>query len=634
MFTDMVGYTAISQKNESLAMELLGEQQRILRSFFPKYSGREIKTIGDGFLVEFESALEAIRCAFEIQKSLHELNSNRSAERKIPLRIGIHLGDVIHNQSDVYGDAVNIASRIEPLASPGGICFTEQIYSQIKNKFESPMNSLGMRELKNVSEPIEVFELLLPWEGNELKAHGSDIRRIAILPFASLSPDPNDVFLADGITEEIISTTAGISGLEVISRTSVMGYKGTSKKVKEIGKELDVGSILEGSFRKAGNRIRVTAQLIDVSGDKHLWSQSYDKLLDDVFAVQTDIAKQVAESLRVKILAPELERLERKPTLSSKAYSLYLRGRYHWHKRDVHEMDRAVEYFEEAIREDENFALGYVGLADCFEIIASNLRIEKEKNHQRAKEMLARALELEPDLAEAHATKGLVLSNELRLREAEKELRKAIELKPSYSSAHQWYSLTLASLSRWEEALVQIEKAVELDPFSAVISTNHCGYYLYRRDYGKALEIMKKASELAPTYAFPHLFLARIYVKLKMIEDVKRELELYVRLAEDVNRHAKKIAETELAFAESDVDATRKLLPELEPHVGEPFFYLSVDIARFYFWLGEKEKGFEWLERSYSAREFQLPFAITEEDFDTARQDVRFVSIQERIKNL
>jgi adenylate cyclase len=197
----------------------------------------------------------------------------------------------------VYGDAVNIASRIEPLASPGGICVSEQVYAQIKNKFEFPLSSIGERSLKNVSEPVEVYRVVLPWEKKNESESSLEKTRIAVLPFTSMSPDPNDQYFADGITEEIISIVSGISGLNVISRTSVMSYKGTTKKLGEIGRELDVGSILEGSFRKAGNRIRITAQLIDVVGDKHLWAQNYDKTLDDIFAVQSEIAERWRGSL-------------------------------------------------------------------------------------------------------------------------------------------------------------------------------------------------------------------------------------------------------------------------------------------------------------------------------------------------
>ena len=370
MFTDLVGYTALTQRNEALAMQLLEEHRKLVRPLFPKHDGREIKTIGDAFLVEFASALEAARCAFDIQQELHEMNSGRTQNMRVLLRIGIHLGDVIHGQNDVYGDAVNIASRIEALASPGGICVTQQVYDQIKNKFEFPLSTLGEKNLKNVEEPIEVYKVILPWEKKGESESSLEKNRIAILPFANWSPDPNDQYFADGITEEIISIVSGISGLSVISRTSAMSYKGTTKKLGEIGRELDVGSILEGSFRKAGNRIRITTQLIDVVGDKHLWAQNYDKTLDDIFAVQSEIAEKVAAELKIRLVDSEKRVIEKKDTENTEAYTCFLRGRELLREETEASLKQAIVLFEKAIELDPNFARAYVGEAECHQLLA------------------------------------------------------------------------------------------------------------------------------------------------------------------------------------------------------------------------------------------------------------------------
>ncbi|MDG6912760.1 MAG: hypothetical protein JRN35_06740 [Nitrososphaerota archaeon] len=518
MITDIVGYTEKTQRNESLAMSLLEEHRKVLREAFGKHVGMEVKTMGDAFLVKFQSALAAVRCAYEIQRSLREFNAGRDEERRVVVRIGLHMGDVIEEGHDIYGDAVNVASRIEPLADPGGVCLTRQVYDQVQNKFELPLASLGTRTLKNVRVSLEIYKIIMPWEESASSKDDSVLPRgrIAILPFVSFSPDPNDVYFADGITDEIISTVAGISGLSVISRTSVMGYKGTTKKVWEIGKELGVGTILEGSLKKAGNRIRVTAQLIDAATDRHLWAQNYDKDLDDVFEVQSDIAKRISDALSIRILAPEVEQIDRRPTRSAEAYSLYLKGRYLWNKRRLEDLKGALEYFDRAVAEDPDFALGYVGKADCQLLLRNNFGIEPKMNLESAKRMVARALGLDPELAEAHATRGLILQTEFEPQEAEQEFRKAIELKPSYATAHHWYFFALRSQYRWKEALSEIERAVELDPLSPVIIGNYAGCLF---DLGRTQEAVRQlesadklgvltASTLAGL-AMLHLYLGR-----------------------------------------------------------------------------------------------------------------------------
>ena len=253
MYTDMVGYTALGQQNESLSLELVEEQRKLARPIFETHNGREVKTMGDAFLVEFPSAVDAVRCAYDVQKSIREFNLSLASERKIHLRIGVHLGEVVDVGGDILGDAVNVASRIEPLAEDGGVCLSRQVYDQVQRKLEFRLSSLGPRALKNVIEPVEVFRIMMPWEDERSpEVVGLDRKRIAVLPFVNMSPDPNDSYFADGITEEIISTVSGISGLRVISRTSMMHYRGTSKTLKEIGREVEAGSVLEGSLRKAG----------------------------------------------------------------------------------------------------------------------------------------------------------------------------------------------------------------------------------------------------------------------------------------------------------------------------------------------------------------------------------------------
>ncbi len=327
MFTDLVGYTALAQRNESLSLAIVEEQRNLIRPILVRHDGREIKTMGDSFLVEFPNALDAVRCAYDIQRGVREFNISMPEERKIHLRIGVHLGDVVESSGDISGDAVNLASRIEPLANDGGVCLTREVYNQVHNKVELRMESIGTRTLKNVNFPMEVFRIAMPWESD---AAGSpvelDRRRVAVLPLKNMSPDPDDEYFADGMTEELITSLSGVRQLTVIARTSVMKYKGSQKGASDVGKELNVGSLIEGSVRKAGNRVRITTQLIDTVTEGHIWAKNYDRQLEDVFAIQSEIAEQVAGELRVRLLEPERRAIEKKSTENTQAYTLFLQG--------------------------------------------------------------------------------------------------------------------------------------------------------------------------------------------------------------------------------------------------------------------------------------------------------------------
>jgi TolB-like protein len=629
MFTDMVGYTALGQRNESFSLALVEEQRKLIRPILSRHNGREIKTIGDAFLVEFPSALEAVRCAYEVQRATREYNIPLTVEKRIHLRVGLHLGDVVESQGDISGDAVNVASRIEPLADDGGVVLTRQVYDHVTNKLELQMTSLGQKSLKNVRAPIEVYKVVLPWEQSSTReAETYPRNRIAILPFASYSLDPSDGFFADGITDEIISTVSGISGLNVISRTSVVGYKGTTKRVKEIGKDLEVGSILEGSFKKAGNRIRVTTQLIDVAGDRHLWAQNYDRDLDDVFAVQSDIAKQVADALRVRIFSPEMRRIEKKSTESTTAYTHYLKGRYLWNKRGVEDLKQALESFEKSVKEDPGFALGYVGMADCRLILRINWGLDRDANLENARRMVARALELDSALAEAHTTKGMVLESEYDLKQAEEEYRKAIELKPGYATAHQWYFGVLISQLRSDEARQQIEKALQLDPLSPIINENYGDYFIAMGDYRKALEFYKRAAELGMVSA--RGFMAQAYGRLKMFDEMRRESAFVTEATKETYPLGNLGDEAFFAWMEDDREKLRRLLPEVEAHLQETgwnFFFLAAP----YFHLGDKDKGFELLERSYSEKEIFVMYIGCNDFFDNARDDPRYFALMKKL---
>ena len=497
MFTDMVGYTALTQSDEAQALAVLERHNRLLRPIFPKFRGKEIKTIGDSFLIEFDSALDATNCAVEVQRFLHDYNVSSSDEWKIRLRIGLHLGDVEHREGDIFGDAVNIASRLQPLADPEGICISGQVYDQVRNKANLTFIKLEPRDLKGIKFSFDLYGIVMPWEqGGTSPVQELSSKRIAVLPFANLSPDPGDEYFADGLTEELIDRLCQIKELAVIARTSVMNYKRKEKTAFQIGRELRSGVLVEGSLRKAGNKIRVTAQLINANTEEHIWSSHYDRELEDIFTVQSDIAENIASALRVQLLPTERAAIEKQPTQSIRAHAAYLKGLYFIKRVNKETFPRAIELFEKATVEDPGFAAAYAALADCYTYMAGQYMPFKEA-FGKAKPLALKAIDLDDTLADGHASLGNIhLQHDWHWADAERELTFAIELNPSYSTAHLWHGIYLCMMRKAEAGVRELQTAEELDPLSYLVKMN-LGFVMYfARRYDEALAKCAEAVEL------------------------------------------------------------------------------------------------------------------------------------------
>jgi adenylate cyclase len=625
MFTDVVGYTSITERDENTSLRILDEHRTLLARIFPKYSGEVVKTMGDAFLVEFASAVEAVNCAVEIQGEMSKFNEGRAKGEAVTIRIGIHVGDVVHSQNDILGDAVNVAARVEPVAEPGGICVTRQVVDQVRGKVQYQIVNLGTRELKNIKNPVELYKVMSS-STFRTESETLDPRRVAVLPLANMSPDPNDKYFAEGLTEELISTISRIGELSVISRTSVTKYRDTVLSIGQIGQELAAGSIIEGSIRKAGNTVRVTAQLIQADNDRHLWSQSYDRDMTDVFAIQADIAERVAEALKIRLLSNEKESVEKRATSSPEAYTLYLKGRYFWNERTESGLKNAVKYFQEAIKVDSNFAMAYSGLADAYLIMSDYGWMDNVEASPLAKRNAMKALEIDDSLAEAHASLGLYYQECWQFDLSQKELERAIELRPNYPAAYHWYAISLSFLKKHEESKKMLERERLLDPFSRVANMSIGVNLYYLRKFEESLEQLDKVIAENLDFAAPHFWKSIVYAEIQRFDQAIEEGKKFLEL-ENGSATAKMNLAHVYALAGNGKSAQR-LMDEAQSE--KKGFLSPGTLAVVKLALGEDEEGFSLLEKACQTRDTTFLYIRGAPGFEKYQQDPRWLELERK----
>jgi TolB-like protein/class 3 adenylate cyclase len=544
MFTDMVGYGALSQRDDKLALELLEEHRELLRKIFPQFNGTEIKTIGDAFLVEFNSALEAAQCAIAIQRALAHRNHDTSADRRIELKIGIHIGDVVHRNGDVYGDGVNIASRIEPLAGAGGICVSMDVERQIRNALETRFEKLAPTELKNISVPMDLFRVVLPWEKQPARATPSQTtpearsnrgpwiaaliiaaalaaagfyifshrsgwtrsaaipeKSIAVLPFENLSRDPDNAYFADGIQDEILTRLSKVADLKVISRTSTQHYKSAPENLPEIARLLGVAHILEGSVQKSADSVRVNVQLIKATNDSHLWADTFDRKLTDIFSVESEVAQTIADQLRAKLTGAEQQVLAAKPTDNPEAYDAYLRG-LATVKTYITPADAlsAQKYLREAVRLDPKFALAWAMLSytNARDYISQAIP-PTAALREEARQAVETALTLQPNLGEAVLAKGFYYYACLKNYDtAERYFEQARPLLPNNSRIPESLAYLTRRRGRWDQSESYFNEAERLDPRNVNLLGQHAISYSANRRFPDALRKLDQILDITP----------------------------------------------------------------------------------------------------------------------------------------
>jgi len=532
---DVKGYSILMADDEVATIQTLKKYRNIMSACIGQHEGRVVDAVGDNLLAEFDSAVDAVQCAVEVQKELKAKNQELSEDKKLEFRIGINIGDVIQDGDRLFGDGVNVAARIEGLADAGGICVSRSTYDQIKNKLKLSYDYLGEHEVKNIKEPVRVYKVV--WESDlpeplaDEPFEEPDKPSIAVLPFVNMSGDPGQEYFSDGLTEQIINGLCKVSDLFVIARNSSFAYKGKSVNAQQVGKELGVRYILEGSVQKAGDRVRITAQLIDATTGYHLWSENYDRDLSDVFALQDEITLKIMSALRIKLTWGEQARQWGKVT-NIRAFEKEMRGADCFHRLNEKDNKQARHFFKEAINIDNGSAMAYIMLgfthiADLFYGWGKS----PMESFEQAEKNVEKALALNDSIDLAHCLLGYIYLYKRQHDEAIKAGERAIELNPNGADAHAQLAFILICSDKIELAIKLLKRALRLNPIPQSYFYSYLGIaYQNNGQYEKAIEVLKKALSGNPDYLAGYLTLAASYSSLNRTEDARKAVEEILRI--------------------------------------------------------------------------------------------------------
>jgi adenylate cyclase len=545
---DVAGYSRLMGVDEEGTHERLKAHRRELID--PKISehfGRIVKTTGDGMLVEFASVVDAVRCAAELQRAMIDREAGMPEDRRVRFRIGINLGDVIADGDDIFGDGVNVAARLEAASDPGGICISRMVRDQIRDKLAYAFEDLGEQSVKNIARPVRVYALC-PEAVADLPASSvppaplisqpslalPDKPSVAVLPFTNMSNDPEQEFFADGIVEDIITALSRYPSLFVIARNSCFTYKGRAVDVKQVGRELGVRYVLEGGLRKAGNRIRVTAQLHEAETGKHVWAERYDRDIADIFALQDEITEAVTIAIAPAIADAEQQRAMRKPPGSLDAWAAYQRGLWHVSKATPDDNALAQKFFQQAIDLDPNFSGAYGGLALALQAAPNFERRGLLETLSSAEAVARQAVALDGGNAEARSYLGQALWMRGDYEGALAEAERALATTPNLALAHHMLGAALIFSGRPKEGLAALERSIRLDPRHprSAVRLHHVAIGLYFcRDYEAAIEAAKRTIRAYPEFPNTYRWLAAALGQTGRIEEAKEALEKAITIA-------------------------------------------------------------------------------------------------------
>jgi adenylate cyclase len=533
---DVKGYSRLMGEDEEATIRTLTSYREVMANLIQRHRGRVVDFPGDNLLAEFSSVVDAVRCAVEIQDALRARNVELPENRKMEFRIGINLGDVIVEGERIYGDGVNIAARLEGLAEGGGICISGTVYDHIENKLAFDYESLGQHSVKNIRKPIRVYRVgvkadaAVPEAGRELKV--PEKPSIAVLPFVNMSGDPEQEYFSDGITEDLITDLSKISGLFVIARNSTFMYKGKPVKVDQVGQELGVRYVLEGSVRKVGDRVRITAQLVDASTGGHLWAERYDRDLEDIFALQDEVAQKIVSALAVKLTDDEQERLERGYTDNLEAYDYFLRGLEYFNRLTKEGTDQARRLFERAIDLDPEFAAAYGHMSLTHWLEWSFGWTQDLQCLEKAFELAQKAAALDDSLPEAHRILGILCLWKKQHDQAIALTERAIALNANYADAIWQLGQVLSFAGKPEEAIDLVKKAMRLNPVYPVVYLWDLGHaYMLAGRYEEAIAALTRTLHRNPNFHPAHIYLAITYSELGRAEEAQAEAAEFARMS-------------------------------------------------------------------------------------------------------
>ncbi|MFT5439430.1 MAG: adenylate cyclase [Alphaproteobacteria bacterium] len=539
---DVVGYSRLMGADEAgTRARFNAHLHELIEPAIACRSGRIVNTTGDGLLVEFASVVDAVQCAVEIQTGMADRNIDEPDDQRIEFRIGVNLGDVIIEGDDIHGDGVNIAARLEGFAEPGGLCVSGKVVEEVRNKLEVSFEDMGAQEVKNIAEPVRTYCVRIdggvsmmasakPDNGHPLPL--PDKPSIAVLAFENMSNDPEQEYFSDGISEDIITELCKISGLFVIARNSSFVYKGKPVSVKQVGQELGVRYVLEGSVRKAGNRLRITAQLIDSETDNHLWAERYDRDLEDIFALQDEITEKIVAALEVRLTAGEQKQVATRYTENLEAYDYFLRGRA-YQLGDTKETNAlALKMAERAIRLDPGFAGAYALLSLTHYRGWRRGWREDPKTSEQAFEAAKKAVALDDSLALAHTCLAWVSLFRKQYENAIAEGRRAISLDPNFAESYARLGLILTLAGEPEKAVDLVKKAMRLDPLYPANYYIYLGtaYYALGK-YDEAIATCKECLTRSSDIMGCNLVLAVIHSESGRNEEAQAEVAEVLRLS-------------------------------------------------------------------------------------------------------